>query len=85
MRGKAGEESFGAIAAEKVHERFCRREAKQGETRKQEWMRVENVERTEDFRREGAPVFDERLHKAAPTVSIWSESGFGGAEIAFEG
>jgi len=85
MRGKAGEKSFGARAAKKVHERSCRGEAKQCEARKQEWMRGKNVEWTEDFRGERSPVFDERLHKVAPTVSIRSESGFGGAEIAFEG
>src|SRR5689334_16355802 len=47
-------------------------------------MSGEEAQRAEDFSGESGPMLREGLHEAAPTVTIWSESGFGGVHLALE-
>jgi hypothetical protein len=72
MGGEAGEERFGAFAAEKLDEHFCRRECGEAETREQEWVRSQETEGAEDFGGEDGPMLDEWVHQAAPTLAVRS-------------
>jgi hypothetical protein len=67
-----------------MREHVCGRKCGQAESRKQEWMAREQVQRLKDFGRESAPMRDERLQEAAPACAIAAESGFGVAKIALE-
>ena len=84
VRGETGEKSFCARAAEEMHQRFCGGKPQQTKTREQKRVRGEYADGAEDFGGERRPMLGERLDKAAPAVSVRSESGFGSAEIAFE-
>jgi hypothetical protein len=84
MRGEAGEERLGALAAEKIGKRFCRRKCDEAKARQQEGMGRQYVERPQDFRGQIRPVIGEWLHEAAPAFAVPPESGFGTAQVALE-
>src|SRR5260370_19940689 len=84
MGGETGEERLGAFAAEEMRERRCGRKCNEAESREQERMGRQHVERSEDFGGEAGPAVNEWLHDAAPALAVGSEGRFGLLQNALE-
>src|SRR6267143_1946742 len=67
-----------------MSEHFCRWKRGQAEARQQKGMPREHVQRAQDFRGQIRPMSDKRLHESAPAFAVWSENGFGVAQIALK-
>src|SRR5271166_3228148 len=85
MRGQSGEERLGSRIAKPMLRQCHRRgEADQPETREQKRMPGEQMNWTQDFMRQFAPVLSERAHKPSPLLAVFAQRSFCLAEITLQ-